>query len=99
MMTAEVQHGFASFQPRARLLKLIGAELISDEIVGVTELVKNAYDADASRVVISFRNVTAPAGEITITDDGIGMDLDTVLDVWMQPGATSKRDGGRQTAG
>ena len=53
-MTAEVQHGFASFQPRARLLKLIGAELISDEVVAVTELVKNAHDADASVVSVRF---------------------------------------------
>jgi signal transduction histidine kinase len=81
------------------LLKLIGAELISDEVVAVTELVKNGYDADASRVVISFRNVTAPGGEITITDDGTGMHLDTVLGVWMEPGATSKGDGAHRTTG
>jgi hypothetical protein len=30
--------GVAAFRPRARLLKLIGAELISDEVVAVTEL-------------------------------------------------------------
>jgi hypothetical protein len=45
------------FQPRARLLRLIGGELVSDEIVAVMELVKNAYDADATRVNITFTNV------------------------------------------
>ena len=40
--------GTGRFSPRARLLKLIGAELISDEVVAITELVKNAHDADAS---------------------------------------------------
>jgi hypothetical protein len=80
------------------LLKLIGAELISDDVVAVVELVKNAYDADASRVVISFRDVTAQGGTISITDDGTGMDLDTVLGVWMEPGATSKTDARRTTS-
>jgi DNA mismatch repair ATPase MutL len=45
------------FQPRARLLRLIGGELVSDEIVAVMELVKNAYDADATRVNVTFTNV------------------------------------------
>src|SRR5262247_3979994 len=98
-MTSAIRSGSIAFQPRARLLKLIGAELISDEVVAVTELVKNAYDADASKVVISFSNVAAAGGAITIEDDGTGMDLDTVLGVWMEPGATSKVDGTRRTAG
>jgi len=98
-VSAVIRSGSVAFQPRARLLKLIGAELISDDVVAIVELVKNAYDADASRVVISFRNVTAPGGTISIADDGTGMDLDTVLGVWMQPGATSKADGARRTSG
>ena len=41
-------------RPRARLISLIGDELISDESVAVVELVKNAYDADATHVSVSF---------------------------------------------
>ncbi len=82
--------GFAPFVPRARLLRLIGAELISDDVVAITELVKNAHDADASFVSIQFTNVTSPDGEITIRDDGHGMDLDTLLTRWMQPAGSSK---------
>lgn len=85
-----LRSGEAVFRPRARLLKLIGAELISDDVVAVTELVKNAHDADASCVTIQFRGVAAPGGEIVIRDDGCGMDLATVLGVWMEPGGTSK---------
>jgi signal transduction histidine kinase len=99
MTITTVRSGSVVFQPRARLLKLIGAELISDDVVAVVELVKNAYDADASRVVISFQNVMTAGGTITIADDGVGMDLDTVLGVWMEPGATSKVEGTRRTAG
>src|SRR2546422_10265906 len=90
--------GQIPFRPRARLLRLLGAELISDDVVAVVELVKNAYDADAETVTVEFRGVTGPAGEIVVRDDGIGMDLDTLLTYWMEPGGTSKaRSNGHRT--
>lgn len=80
------------FQPRARLLRLIGGELVSDEIVAVMELVKNAYDADATRVKVTFTGVTVEGqGEILIEDDGHGMDMATLLGCWMQPGGSTKQ--------
>jgi len=82
--------GNISFRPRARILKLIGEELISDDVVAVSELVKNAHDADALSVTLSFRGVTGPDGEIVVRDDGCGMDLDTLLGRWMEPAASSK---------
>lgn len=84
------QSGLAPFVPRARLLRLIGSELISDDVVAITELVKNAHDADASFVSIQFTNVTGEQGEITIRDDGHGMDRDTLLTRWMQPAGSAK---------
>jgi hypothetical protein len=45
------QIGRARMRPRARIIALIGDELISDEAVAVVELVKNAYDADATKLV------------------------------------------------
>src|SRR5437870_7471865 len=84
MMAAEVQHGFAFFQPRARLLKLIGAELISDDVVAVTELVKNAHDADASMVIVRFTSAGEEA-RVEVIDDGFGMDRKTLLSGWMEP--------------
>src|SRR4051812_27763772 len=59
---AHQKTGLIAFQPRARLLKLIGEELISDEVVALAELVKNSHDADASSVAVTFRGVTAPGG-------------------------------------
>ena len=41
-------------RPRARMLRILGEELISNELVAIIELVKNAYDADATRVLIRF---------------------------------------------
>jgi len=99
-MTSRLQSGQVAFSPRARLLKLIGAELISDEVVAITELVKNAHDADASSVSIEFSGVTASGGEILIRDDGMGINLDTLLTRWMQPAGSAKgRAGTRYTSG
>jgi anti-sigma regulatory factor (Ser/Thr protein kinase) len=81
--------------PRARILRLLGEELISDEIIAVSELVKNAHDADARSCVIRFTSVTKPEGEIRIEDDGWGMSLDEFLGGWMQPGASDKRSADR----
>jgi signal transduction histidine kinase len=89
-MSRKPKTGAVPFRPRARLLKLIGEELISDDVVAVAELVKNAHDADAATVTVSFRGVTAPDGEIEVRDDGCGMDLDTLLGRWMQPAASGK---------
>ena len=66
-------NGRAVFQPRARILRLLGEELISDEIIAVAELVKNAHDADARTCTIRFTSVTGPDGEIQVSDDGSGM--------------------------
>jgi signal transduction histidine kinase len=95
-VTIAARNGSIAFQPRARLLKLIGEELISDEVVAISELVKNAHDADAQKVTISFQGVTGPEGAIVIRDDGCGMDLDTLLGRWMVPAASTKVGKGRQ---
>jgi len=77
----------APFKPRARLLLELGNQLIKDEGIAVFELVKNDYDADATEAVVSLKNIDSPAkGEITITDDGSGMDWDTVVNAWLEPG-------------
>jgi signal transduction histidine kinase len=88
--------GTIAFAPRARLLKLIGEELISDEVVAISELVKNAHDADSEVVTLCFRGVTGPDGQIEVRDDGCGMDVDTLLGRWMEPAASTKVGKGRQ---
>src|SRR6266567_1886038 len=92
MISADEQMGSVSFRPHARLIRLLGDELISDEIMAVVELVKNGYDADASRVQITLNHVTDPLAVcIYILDDGDGMDLFTLLHIWMEPANTHKR--------
>lgn len=82
--SSTVQH---TFRPRARLLRLLGDQLIRDASIAVFELVKNAYDADATEVTVTITNVTSTTDStITVEDNGCGMDLATVTGVWMEPG-------------
>lgn len=74
------------FEPRARLLQLLGDELIRSPRLAVFELVKNCYDADATTVSVSLLNITAIDAVIRIEDDGEGMTVDTVRNVWLVPG-------------
>ena len=60
-MGGRMTRGEIAFAPRARLLKIIGEELISDEVVAMTELVKNAHDADASPVTSYAYNADCAA--------------------------------------
>jgi len=95
-----IKTGSARMRPRARLIGVIGEELISDEPVALVELVKNAYDADARRVDIEFQgaNPDKPT-RILVTDDGHGMNLETILTAWFEPGTIAKRKDDRSPGG
>lgn len=97
-MTSEVRDSFSGrLRPRARIMRTLGDELISSEVVAVIELVKNAYDAEASRVLIRFSgDLSAGAGGVDILDDGHGMSTATVETAWLEP-ATAFRRHSRRT--
>lgn len=87
------------FRPRARIIRTIGDQLISGPEAAVIELVKNAYDADATRVVVRFVPPLIPGqGRITVQDDGHGMTLSDIQDRWMEP-ATASKLGNRRSPG
>lgn len=87
----------AYLRPRARLMSTLGEELISNERVALTELVKNAYDADASLVLIRFNSpLEEGSGSIEVWDDGHGMSPDAVRGTWMEI-ATSYRHRNRRS--
>jgi len=74
-----------SIRPEARIIKTIGADLIKDYYVAVIELVKNAYDADSDKVLITLSLVTEKFYGIdeeylkfTIEDTGEGMSFETI---------------------
>lgn len=74
------------FRPRARMLQLLGDELIGSARLAVFELVKNAYDADATGVVVRLDLTSGRKPTITVSDDGEGMTLDVLQSIWLVPG-------------
>lgn len=70
------------FRPRARILQHLGDQLIGTPRLAVFELVKNAYDADASTVCVEIVGIGTDHISIRVTDDGSGMSLGTVRDIW-----------------
>lgn len=75
------------FKPRARLLLLLGDQLIRDPGVAVFELVKNAFDADSPNATVTMSRLDQPSrGRIIVEDSGTGMSADTVSGVWLEPG-------------
>jgi signal transduction histidine kinase len=67
------------FTVDASLMQHLGALLISDDMQALIELIKNAYDADATRVRIV---IDAP-DSITISDNGHGMTLEAIERGWL----------------
>lgn len=57
-----------SFSTNAKLGKLIGRELITNNVIAVFELIKNSYDAFASRVCIEFVNFDSSGTDKEITN-------------------------------
>lgn len=75
------------------MLLLLGDQLIRDAGLAIFELVKNAYDADASVCKVTLHNVdNSESAKITIEDDGSGMTYDTVMNVWLEPGTDHRAE-------
>ena len=70
----------------------LGRESISNSIVAITELVKNAYDADAERVRILFSGLESKSPFLVIEDDGHGMTEKQLRQHWMVIGTSNKQE-------
>ena len=88
-------------RPYARLLTMLGEQLIKNEQIALAELIKNSYDADASWVKISFidfgiednlnKMVLRPESKILREDNGHGMTPEIIEKSWMNPATPNKR--------
>lgn len=53
-----------SFSTNAKLEKLIGRELITNNTIAIFELIKNSYDASAHNAIITFENFNIIASDL-----------------------------------
>jgi len=77
-----------NFKVSAELKNILGKDLITSPNIAVLELVKNSYDAHATKVEISFDD-----DKLIIADNGKGMSLDDLINKWLFVAYSAKRDG------
>lgn len=75
------------FKISSALKDLVGKDLITSDNVAIFELVKNSYDAYASKVDITFAD-----DKIIIADNGKGMSFDEIKNKWLFLGFSEKKD-------
>lgn len=93
-----------NFIADVHLIQVLGEQLIGSEKVGLLELIKNAYDAGASKCDVWIESVPGlPDAElsdsqivgmvgpvITIIDNGSGMNEASIRDGWLRPATRIK---------
>ena len=78
------------------ILRRLGEELNPHPAVGIIELVKNSYDADAHECTVTLQDVDQQGGLVEITDDGDGMTIQQIEQGWLVLGH-SQKDKSRRT--
>lgn len=81
-----LDQGTLPFTIESRTLRELGERLVKQPEVAVVELVKNAYDADATMCTVDY---DVPHS-IRVQDNGLGMTLDRFTQGWMRIGTSSK---------
>ena len=82
-------------KPYARLITMLGDQLIKNEVIALIELIKNSYDADANFVKVDFVNFNDDFSinsdsKIIIEDDGCGMNVSILEEHWLNPATPVK---------
>jgi len=77
-----------NFRISSGLKRIIGRDLITNDLVAVFELVKNSFDAQATRVDLFFDD-----DSFYIIDNGKGMTHDDIIKKWLFVAYSAKKDG------
>ncbi len=81
-MATKTKDNRIPFRLHPRVFAALGSDLVTNDFVAITELVKNSYDAFADRVDVRFRTDETRGDYIEIQDNGFGMDRVAVETVW-----------------
>lgn len=85
-----------SFSVDTGLFRQLGELLVGRDATALAELVKNAYDADATEVVLTATALDdADAGALVLIDNGIGMTLEQFRSGFLRVAGRTKTAGGR----
>lgn len=86
------------FSVDTQLFRELGELLVGRDSTALTELVKNAYDADATSVKVVGQGVESGGhGSITVVDDGVGMTADQFRRGYLTIAGRGKDSGDRRS--
>lgn len=78
------------FTVDAGLIQRLGYELVGRAETAVSELIKNSYDADATIVDVDFIDSNEIGGRLIISDNGVGMSEQQLINGFMRISSTDK---------
>ena len=78
------------FSIDAGIINRLGKELVARHETAVSELIKNSYDADAKKVELTFIDSLDVGGVLTISDDGVGMTKEQLINGFMRLASSDK---------
>lgn len=88
----------ANFTVDTHVFRELGELLVGRDSTALVELIKNAYDADATDVVVYGNQLDdVDHGLIVVSDDGVGMDARTFSDGFLRIAARTKDVGARRS--
>ena len=79
------------FRFSTEIIRRLGEELNPSAEQGILELVKNAYDADATTCVVRLNGAGENTPGVEVVDDGVGMTPQEIVDSWLVLGRSQKR--------
>lgn len=87
---AKLDENYVRFSVDAGIINRLGKELVGKRETAVSELIKNAYDAEASYVNLVFINAQETGGTLQIIDDGLGMTREELINGFMRLSSSDK---------
>jgi signal transduction histidine kinase len=80
------------FSVDAAHIQRLGEQLVSKQETALSELIKNAFDADATSVSLSFERQDHVGGDLRIEDNGLGMTEEVIRSSWMRISTNNKEE-------
>lgn len=81
-----------TFSVDSALLSELGEKLVETVHIALVELVKNAYDADATEATVKIFPNRSRGPEVHVVDNGCGMTFQDVKRYWMRIATTHKQE-------
>lgn len=78
------------FSVDAGIISRLGKELVAKSETAISELIKNAYDAEATNAYLIFQNAVSVGGRLIIEDDGLGMSRNELINGFMRLSSSDK---------